>query len=79
MIFYARDHVPDAVPDLLRSRNPDADPAQLVVEGIAKLPERIEEFLAVGFSKFVLVPFGAPDDWSAELADAAAAALPLQT
>ncbi|MGZ8751780.1 MAG: LLM class flavin-dependent oxidoreductase, partial [Acidimicrobiia bacterium] len=36
MIFYARDHVPDAVLDLLRSRNPDADPAQLVVEGIAK-------------------------------------------
>jgi probable F420-dependent oxidoreductase len=79
MVFYARDRVPDPVVELLRGRNPGADPADLVVEGITKLTPRIEEYLAVGFSKFVLVPFGAPDDWSAELADTAAAVLPLQT
>ena len=78
MIFYARDAAPKAVLELLARRNPDVDPTELVVEGISKLASRIEEYLAVGFSKFVLVPFGAPDDWSAELADTAAAVLPLQ-
>jgi probable F420-dependent oxidoreductase len=78
MIFYARDAVPQSVLELLASRNPDVDPGELVVEGIANLAHRIEAYLAVGFSKFVLVPFGAPDDWSAELADTAAAVLPLQ-
>ncbi len=79
MIFYARDAAPKAVLELLARRNPDVDPTELVVEGISKLASRIEEYLAVGFSKFVLVPFGAPDDWSAELADTAAAVLPLQS
>ena len=78
MIFYARDAVPEALLGLLKGRNPDADPSELVVEGIANLPRRIEEFLAVGFSKFVVVPFGAPGDWSVELAETAAAVLPLQ-
>ncbi len=48
-------------------------------EGTAKLAPRIEEFLAVGFSKFVLLPFGAPDDWADELGETAAVVLPLQS
>jgi probable F420-dependent oxidoreductase len=79
MIFYARDTVPEAVLTLLSSRNPDVDPADLVVEGIPKLASRVEAYLAIGFSKFVLVPFGAPDDWADELGETAAAVLPLQT
>jgi len=78
MIFYTRDALPESVLQLLSSRNPGVDPTELVVEGIAKLAPRIEEFLAVGFSKFVLVPFGAPDDWADELGETAAAVLPLQ-
>ena len=78
MIFYTRDALPESVLQLLSSRNPGVDPTELVVEGIAKLAPRIEEFLAVGFSKFVLVPFGAPDDWTDELGETAAAVLPLQ-
>jgi probable F420-dependent oxidoreductase len=79
MIFYTRDTVPDSVLTVLGSRNPDVDPSDLVVEGIAKLAGRVEEYLAIGFSKFVLVPLGAPDDWAEELRDTAAAVLPLQT
>ena len=79
MIFYTRDTVPEPLLELLGSRNPDVDPSDLVVEGIAKLASRVEEYLAIGFSKFVLVPLGAPDDWAEELSEIAAAVLPLQT
>lgn len=79
MIFYARDAVPDAVMDVLRTRNPTASPEDLVVDGVAGLADRIEAYIEVGFSKFVLVPFGMPESWSTELGDVAAAVGALQT
>lgn len=81
MIFYTGDGVelPDALLRVLGSRNPGVDPAELVVAGIDALAPRIENYVAVGFSKLVLVPFGAPPDWDAELAAVAARVLPLQT
>ena len=38
-----------------------------------------ERYVAVGFSKLVLVPFTEPKDWDDELAAGAAEVLPIQT
>jgi hypothetical protein len=46
------------------------DPRDLLVFGSEDLlRERIEKFIAVGASKFVVVPLVTPPDWGAELAD----------
>ncbi len=63
---------------ILERRSPDADPAA-VVPDLDRLAEAISSFVAVGFSKFVLVPVQEPDDWSAELDQVAEVALPLET
>jgi hypothetical protein len=39
----------------------------------------LEEFLAVGFSKFVVRPLAPPDSWPAELEALAEGVLDLQT
>jgi hypothetical protein len=39
----------------------------------------IGEHIAVGASKFVVIPIAEPDDWDAHLAEVADAVLPLQT
>jgi hypothetical protein len=40
--------------------------------------ELCERYVAVGFTKLVLVPFTEPADWDDELAAGAAAVLPIQ-
>jgi probable F420-dependent oxidoreductase len=55
------------------------DPAQVVPVGIAGLRSMLEEFVAVGFSKFVVRPLADPDSWRAELELLAAGVLDLQT
>jgi probable F420-dependent oxidoreductase len=72
------DGVPEPLAALYRSRNPDADPADLVATRSA-LPPLIQRFVDVGFSKFVVVPIVEPDDWDPELAELAAIVQPLQT
>ncbi len=47
--------------------------------GIAGLRRQVERFVAVGASKFVVVPLGEPEDWDAELAELAAELKPLET
>lgn len=79
MVFYSRTEVPEAIMELLAARNPTASPQDLVVDSIAGLAPRIEAFVEVGVSKFVLVPFGAPTSWDAELAEVADTVLDLQT
>jgi len=79
MIFYSRTGVPDTVMEALRARNPNASPQELVIDDIAALGPRIEAYVDVGFSKFVLVPFGSPADWDTELGEVAEAVLSLQT
>jgi probable F420-dependent oxidoreductase len=82
MVFYADgDGAADAVAALaarLPDRFADAPLDEVVVVGHEALAERIEAFVAVGFSKFVVAPIGEPDDWDRELAGLADVVLPLQ-
>ena len=55
------------------------DPEQVVPVGIDGLRAMLEEFLAVGFSKFVVRPIVPPDSWRAELEALAGGVLDLQT
>lgn len=60
----------DAQPILsvLAARRPGIDPRSLIVsDGDGGLRERIERFIAVGASKFVLFPLTPPRDWAEEL------------
>jgi probable F420-dependent oxidoreductase len=55
------------------------DPSEVIPIGFAEVRRMLSRFIDVGFSKFVLVPFQEPADWTAELEAAAAAVLDLQT
>jgi len=78
MVFYTHDEIPERVMEMLSSRNPGADPADLVARGWSALRELCERYVAVGFSKLVLVPFTEPENWDEELARGAEAILPIQ-
>jgi probable F420-dependent oxidoreductase len=70
--------VPDLVAAAVRARRPDVDPNEVIPTGLAGVRAAIERFLAVGASKFVLVPVGEPASWDDELGSVAEAVLPLQ-
>jgi alkanesulfonate monooxygenase SsuD/methylene tetrahydromethanopterin reductase-like flavin-dependent oxidoreductase (luciferase family) len=82
MVFYATgDDAAGAVAALasrLPERFADAPIEEVVVVGHEALAERIEGFVGVGFSKFVVAPVAEPDDWDRELAGLAEVVLPLQ-
>jgi probable F420-dependent oxidoreductase len=78
LVLYAGGAVPDRLAELVARRRPGVDLAELVPTGMAGLRGTLERFVDVGFSKFVVVPVGEPDDWTAELEALAAAVLPLQ-
>ena len=71
--------MPGALVEQLRRRRPDLDPTDLVPQSRAALQARVDEWLAVGFSKFVLRPAAPPADWAAELETLAADILERQT
>ena len=71
LLGYVRGDGAEAEPilKLLAARRPGIDPRTLIVsDGDAGLRERLEGFIAVGASKFVVVPLTTPRDWSEELA-----------
>jgi probable F420-dependent oxidoreductase len=78
MVFYTHEELPPPLVQVLRSRNPDVDPSDLVARGWPAVRGRCEEYVAVGFSKLVLVPFADVKDWDAELAAGAAEVLSIQ-
>jgi probable F420-dependent oxidoreductase len=78
MVFYTHDQIPERIMEMLASRNPGADPADLVARGWPAVRELCERYVAVGFSKLVLVPFTEPGDWDEELAHGAQEVLPIQ-
>jgi probable F420-dependent oxidoreductase len=78
MVFYTHDEIPERLLQLLSSRNPGADPTDLVARGWTAVRDLCERYVAVGFTKLVLVPFSEPADWDDELAAAAQAVLPIQ-
>jgi probable F420-dependent oxidoreductase len=79
LVIYVRDAIPDLLATAIKTRRPDADPAELVPVGLPALRAHLERFLDEGFSKLVLVPAHDPASWAAELDDVAGEILPLQT
>jgi probable F420-dependent oxidoreductase len=71
--------IPDGLRQVVAARKPDADPHDVVAVSDDRIGRLVQEYLDVGASKFVLFPFGEPEDWTAELERLAAAVLPLQT
>ncbi len=69
--------VPDAMAAIVKARNPDADPAD-IMPNKEQLPATIQRFVDEGFSKFVIIPVTEPDDWSSELAEMASIVRPLE-
>jgi probable F420-dependent oxidoreductase len=78
-LTYSRGPLPVAAAEQLRRRRPDLDPADLVPQSRTALHARVDEWLAVGFSKFILRPAVPPTDWTAELEILAADILERQT
>jgi probable F420-dependent oxidoreductase len=78
MVFYTHDQIPERLLQVLASRNPGADPNDLVAHGWTAVRDLCERYVAVGFTKLVLVPFTDPADWDDELAEGAQAVLPIQ-
>jgi alkanesulfonate monooxygenase SsuD/methylene tetrahydromethanopterin reductase-like flavin-dependent oxidoreductase (luciferase family) len=79
LVIYAHDEIPELLVALIRTRNPDADPAELIPVGLPALRAQLERFLEHGFSKLVLVPAHEPASWPDELDAVASEILPLQT
>lgn len=83
LIPYSINEVPAAVLAGLKSRRPDLeDVSVLVPHGWDRLAAAIESFVAVGASKFVVIPFvepGSTNQWQDHLTEAASHLLPLQT
>ncbi len=78
MVFYTHDKIPDRIMEMLTARNPSVDPNDLVANGWTALRELCERYVAVGFSKLVLVPFTEPENWDDELAAGSEAILGIQ-
>src|SRR5688572_27279576 len=74
---YAREPIDPATARTMAARRPRA--LELTPVGLPALRERIERFVAVGFSKFVVRPVVAPASWRAELEALAGAIGNLQT
>jgi probable F420-dependent oxidoreductase len=78
-LTYSRGALPMPVVEQLRRRRPDLDPADLIPQSRTALHARVDEWLAVGFSKFLLRPVVPPTDWTAELETLAADIMERQT
>ncbi|WP_045877175.1 TIGR03854 family LLM class F420-dependent oxidoreductase [Pseudofrankia sp. DC12] len=63
----------------LRARRPEIDPADYLPVGWTAIRAKVEEFVAVGFSKFVLYPAVRPEDLPRFLDRFAAELKPLET
>jgi probable F420-dependent oxidoreductase len=76
-IGYATRPIDPATARVMTARRPRS--LELTPVGLPALRKRIEEFIAVGFSKFVVRPLTAPASWRGELDALAAAVGDLQT
>src|SRR5262245_41727456 len=76
-IGYAREPIDPSTARAMIARRPRS--VELTPVGLPALRERIERFVAIGFSKFVVRPLTAPASWRAELEALAAAVGDLQT
>jgi alkanesulfonate monooxygenase SsuD/methylene tetrahydromethanopterin reductase-like flavin-dependent oxidoreductase (luciferase family) len=70
--------IDDEVATAIKARRPDLDPADVVGIGTSGLRERIEGFVEVGFTKFVIRPAAQPASWT-DAVESVADVLALQT
>jgi hypothetical protein len=77
MVFYARTEIPSAYAQAMARRR-GVDPDEVITVGLVALRERMEAFVAVGFSKLVPVPIQPVESWDEELDTLADAVLDLQ-
>jgi probable F420-dependent oxidoreductase len=78
-VAYSRGELDDTTVAALAARSRGRDPREMVPVGLGALRERLESFVAVGFSKFVVRPMVAPTHWRRELEELASAVGDLQT
>jgi probable F420-dependent oxidoreductase len=78
-LTYSRGPLPPGTVEQWRRRRPNLDLADLVPQSRAALLERVDEWLSIGFSKFILRPAAPPTNWTAELETLAADILERQT
>jgi len=76
---YAASEISERQVAQVARRRPGVDPSLLVPVGLDGLRRRLQAFIDVGFSKFVVRPSEAPESWRGELRALADAVLPLQT
>ena len=78
LIPYCDGELPSRIIEMVQHRRPDLDPRR-VIPTRAQLPELIGEFVAVGASKFVVLPLVGDADPDRELGVLADELLPLET
>jgi probable F420-dependent oxidoreductase len=78
-VMYSHGPLPDAARARLAARNPETDIDELVPTSLDRLRQRLDDYLEVGFSKFILRCAQTPPSWPAELEALAEAVLPMQT
>jgi probable F420-dependent oxidoreductase len=78
-LTYLDGEIPEVLLASIARRRPGTDPEVLIPKGLDGAVRRIEEFIAAGFSKFVVRPGGRPGtSTTATLEEMAEALLPLQ-
>lgn len=78
LIAYSTEPLPEELAAFITRRRPDIDVAEIVPNSPSGVRARLEEFIDVGATKFVLTPLTEPDDWAAELRRLAGNVLDLQ-
>jgi hypothetical protein len=82
LIPYSLAPIPDAFAQALATRRPDLEDATcLVPQGWDQLVSLLQQFIAVGASKFVILPVNepaTPAEWISLLEECAGVVLPLQ-
>lgn len=79
LISYADGELPGPIAAFLERRRPGVDPSTIVPVGLDQLRARIESFIEVGASKFVVLPLAGVADPPRDLAAVADALFDLQT
>lgn len=79
LIPYTSEPVPPGIEALVAQRVPGVPVSQVVAGNADELVSLVNDFIAVGASKFVVFPLTAPSHWGAELDRLAETLLPLET
>lgn len=78
LVSYSEREVPELLRTFLERRRPGVAPESIIAVGLDALRTQLEAFIAVGASKFVVLPLDAPTDWTAHLTDVRTAVGDLQ-